>query len=164
MCTLQRLTCSSFAFRMLIKSNNDKIDVNINVRNSKDNAYNTKVILSFTPNINFINVEVRLPPLFFLSVTSRRILTLACDLFRVIRQTSSALCSTQKWSAPSDTRSLGAMYRSVGAAVLLRPGCCGHDPISYLQKSFKVKFEANPKYVEEFIQINVTATRCEKQP
>uniref|UniRef100_A0A671UP47 Integrin, alpha 1 n=1 Tax=Sparus aurata TaxID=8175 RepID=A0A671UP47_SPAAU len=34
------------AFKMLIKSKNDKIDVNINIRNSKDNAYNTKVTLN----------------------------------------------------------------------------------------------------------------------
>lgn len=47
---------------MLIRSTNDKIDVTIHVRNSKDNAYNTKVTLGFTPNINFINVEVRPPP------------------------------------------------------------------------------------------------------
>lgn len=47
--------------------------------------------------------------------------------------------------------------------VRLRPGCCCWlNWLSYLQKSFKVKFEANPKYVEEFIQINVTATRCDK--
>uniref|UniRef100_A0A8C4ERS6 Integrin, alpha 1 n=1 Tax=Dicentrarchus labrax TaxID=13489 RepID=A0A8C4ERS6_DICLA len=38
---------------MLIKANKEKIDVNINIRNSKDNAYNTKVIVSFTPNINY---------------------------------------------------------------------------------------------------------------
>ncbi|XP_059214364.1 integrin alpha-1 [Centropristis striata] len=43
--------------QMLIKTKKDMIDVNINVRNSKDNAYNTKVILSFTPNINFGKVE-----------------------------------------------------------------------------------------------------------
>ncbi|XP_070845853.1 integrin alpha-1 [Chaetodon trifascialis] len=44
--------------RMLIKANNiDKIDVNINIRNSKDNAYNSKVIFSFTPNINYFRVE-----------------------------------------------------------------------------------------------------------
>ncbi|XP_008289908.1 integrin alpha-1 [Stegastes partitus] len=43
---------------MLIKVNdNAKIDVNINVKNSKDNAYNTKVIVSFTPNINYVKVE-----------------------------------------------------------------------------------------------------------
>uniref|UniRef100_A0A3Q3IMN1 VWFA domain-containing protein n=1 Tax=Monopterus albus TaxID=43700 RepID=A0A3Q3IMN1_MONAL len=42
---------------MVIKANKDKIDVNINVRNSKDNAYNTKVVLSFTPNINYVKVE-----------------------------------------------------------------------------------------------------------
>lgn len=53
---------------MLIRSNNDRIDVKITVRNSKDNAYNTRVTLSFTPNINFINVEVRFPQLFFLSI------------------------------------------------------------------------------------------------
>uniref|UniRef100_A0A3P8UE17 Integrin subunit alpha 1 n=1 Tax=Cynoglossus semilaevis TaxID=244447 RepID=A0A3P8UE17_CYNSE len=37
----------------------DKFDVNINIRNSKDNAYNTKIILSFTHNINYVKVEVR---------------------------------------------------------------------------------------------------------
>ncbi|KAM9338561.1 integrin alpha-1 [Symphorus nematophorus] len=42
---------------MLIKAKKDKIDVNINIRNSKDNAYNTKVILSFTANINYVKVE-----------------------------------------------------------------------------------------------------------
>ncbi|CAN9504539.1 unnamed protein product [Ophioblennius macclurei] len=43
---------------MLIKVNkNDKLDMNINIRNSKDNAYNTKVIVSFTPNINYVKVE-----------------------------------------------------------------------------------------------------------
>lgn len=51
---------------MLIKTSKDKIDVNINIRNSKDNAYNTKVILSFTPNINYVKVEVRFPELFCL--------------------------------------------------------------------------------------------------
>lgn len=33
-----------------------------------------------------------------------------------------------------------------------------------MQESFKVKFEANPKYVEEFIRINVTATRSVERP
>uniref|UniRef100_A0A8D3DJB7 VWFA domain-containing protein n=1 Tax=Scophthalmus maximus TaxID=52904 RepID=A0A8D3DJB7_SCOMX len=42
---------------MMIKSNKDKFDVNINIRNSKDYAYNTKVILSFTPNINYVKPE-----------------------------------------------------------------------------------------------------------
>lgn len=44
---------------MLIKTIKDKIDVNINIRNSKDNAYNTRVILSFSPNINYMKAEVR---------------------------------------------------------------------------------------------------------
>uniref|UniRef100_A0A8C5EVH1 VWFA domain-containing protein n=1 Tax=Gouania willdenowi TaxID=441366 RepID=A0A8C5EVH1_GOUWI len=46
---------------MLIKVNEkDKIDVNIRVKNIKDNAYNTKVTVSFTANINYVKVEVRL--------------------------------------------------------------------------------------------------------
>lgn len=93
-------------------------------------------------------------------------------LFRVLRQTSAALCSTLRWSARWDTPSLEATWRSVGAAVLpptpprLPVQAAGQtdDGVSCLQESFKVKFEANPKYVEEFIQINVTATRSEKRP
>ncbi|CAJ1070776.1 integrin alpha-1 [Xyrichtys novacula] len=42
---------------MVIKTSKDRMEVNINVRNSKDNAYNTKVTLSFTPNINYVKVE-----------------------------------------------------------------------------------------------------------
>ncbi|XP_077479570.1 integrin alpha-1 [Stigmatopora argus] len=42
---------------LLIGSKKDKLDVNIRVRNSKDNAYNTKVVVSFTPNINYVKVE-----------------------------------------------------------------------------------------------------------
>uniref|UniRef100_A0A7N8WRQ4 Integrin, alpha 1 n=1 Tax=Mastacembelus armatus TaxID=205130 RepID=A0A7N8WRQ4_9TELE len=43
---------------MVIKARaKDKIDVTVNIRNSKDSAYNTKVILSFTPNINYVKVE-----------------------------------------------------------------------------------------------------------
>lgn len=48
---------------MLIKTSNDYIEVSISIRNSKDNAYNTKVILSFSPNINYKKAEVRRPPL-----------------------------------------------------------------------------------------------------
>ncbi|KAM4527247.1 integrin alpha-1 isoform 2-T2 [Odontesthes bonariensis] len=38
-------------------SRKGKIDINISVKNKKDNAYNTKVIISFTPNINYVKVE-----------------------------------------------------------------------------------------------------------
>uniref|UniRef100_A0A8C4EVL8 Integrin, alpha 1 n=1 Tax=Dicentrarchus labrax TaxID=13489 RepID=A0A8C4EVL8_DICLA len=82
---------------MLIKANKEKIDVNINIRNSKDNAYNTKVIVSFTPNINYVKVEVR-----FLELL------------------------------------------------------CLHHLMCV--EMFKVKFEVNPKHIQEVIQINVTAT------
>ncbi len=53
------LTDFIYSRSMLIQSKKDRMDVNISVRNSKDNAYNTKVILSFSPNINYVKVEVR---------------------------------------------------------------------------------------------------------
>lgn len=88
-----------------------------------------------------------------------------CDLWRVIRQTTSVLCSTPKWSVVLDTPSLEATKRLVVAP--------RHSPswlmlvkqsglVSCSQESFKVKFEANLQYIEEFIHINVTVTRCEK--
>lgn len=44
---------------MTIKVNEKKkFDIHINVKNKKDNAYNTKVIITFTPNINYVKVEV----------------------------------------------------------------------------------------------------------
>ncbi|KAG7499450.1 integrin alpha-1 [Solea senegalensis] len=42
---------------MVIRANIDKFDVNVNIGNSKDNAYNTKIVLSFTSNINYVKVE-----------------------------------------------------------------------------------------------------------
>ncbi|XP_013861959.1 integrin alpha-1 isoform X2 [Austrofundulus limnaeus] len=52
------LTAEPSVKSMLIKVNaRDKIDVNIRVRNSRDSAYNTKVNISFTPNINYVKVE-----------------------------------------------------------------------------------------------------------
>ncbi|XP_077099170.1 integrin alpha-1 [Siphateles boraxobius] len=42
---------------LLIKSNQEKFYVNINVHNSGDNAYNTRVTLSHTENINYVKVE-----------------------------------------------------------------------------------------------------------
>ncbi|XP_034752463.1 integrin alpha-1 [Etheostoma cragini] len=94
--------------KMLIKANKDKIDVNINVRNSKDNAYNTKVTVSFTPNINYVKVEPEK----------------ACTL--------------------NDTKVECAVgYPFLGSNV---------------EENFKVKFEVNPKHIQEVIQINMTAT------
>ncbi|XP_060764867.1 integrin alpha-1 isoform X2 [Neoarius graeffei] len=42
---------------LVIKAYQGKFRVNINIRNSGDNAYNTKVMLSTTENINYVNVE-----------------------------------------------------------------------------------------------------------
>lgn len=42
---------------MVIKANKEKIDVKISIKNTKDNAYNTKLVVSFTPNINYVKVE-----------------------------------------------------------------------------------------------------------
>uniref|UniRef100_A0A7N8XLD2 Integrin, alpha 1 n=1 Tax=Mastacembelus armatus TaxID=205130 RepID=A0A7N8XLD2_9TELE len=55
---LSTLTVLIYFSSMVIKARaKDKIDVTVNIRNSKDSAYNTKVILSFTPNINYVKVE-----------------------------------------------------------------------------------------------------------
>lgn len=94
--------------KMMIKDNKDKIDVYINVRNSKDNAYNTRVILSFTPNINYVKVEPEK----------------ACTL-----NNTKLECAV--------------VYPFLGSNV---------------EENFKVKFEVNPKHIQEVIQINVTAT------
>nr|XP_046231232.1 integrin alpha-1 isoform X2 [Scatophagus argus] len=94
--------------RMLIRATNDKIDVNIIIKNSKDNAYNTKVTLSFTPNINYVKVE------------------------------------PEKECYLNHTKVECAIgYPFLGSNV---------------EEIFKVKFEANPKHIQEVIQINVTAT------
>uniref|UniRef100_A0A8C1WJX8 Integrin, alpha 1 n=1 Tax=Cyprinus carpio TaxID=7962 RepID=A0A8C1WJX8_CYPCA len=52
------LSISMYFCRLLIKSNQDKFYVNIDIHNSGDNAYNTKVTLSHTENINYVKVEV----------------------------------------------------------------------------------------------------------
>lgn len=51
------LTAEPSVTHMVIKANKEKITLNIAVKNSKDNAYNTKVIVSFTRNINYVKVE-----------------------------------------------------------------------------------------------------------
>ncbi|XP_014834656.1 PREDICTED: integrin alpha-1 isoform X1 [Poecilia mexicana] len=52
------LTAEPSEKSMLIQVNSkDKLDVKIDISNKRDNAYNTKVILSFTPNINYVKVE-----------------------------------------------------------------------------------------------------------
>lgn len=43
----------------MINANKEKFHVLITIRNSQDNAYNTKVMLSFTENINYVKVKVR---------------------------------------------------------------------------------------------------------
>uniref|UniRef100_A0A8C4ZJY6 VWFA domain-containing protein n=1 Tax=Gadus morhua TaxID=8049 RepID=A0A8C4ZJY6_GADMO len=42
---------------MVIKVYKEKITVSVDVKNSKDNAYNTKVIVDFSQNINYVKVE-----------------------------------------------------------------------------------------------------------
>ncbi|XP_062410339.1 integrin alpha-1 [Sardina pilchardus] len=43
--------------RMLIKANQEKFNVSVHVKNSQDNAYNTKVSLIYSENINYVKVE-----------------------------------------------------------------------------------------------------------
>lgn len=45
-------------YSLLIKSNQEKFYVNVDIKNTQDNAYNTKVTLSHTENINYVKVEV----------------------------------------------------------------------------------------------------------
>lgn len=51
------LKAESSVKTMVIRANKEKIDVKTSIKNTKDNAYNTKLIVSFTPNINFVKVE-----------------------------------------------------------------------------------------------------------
>ncbi|XP_056146316.1 integrin alpha-1 [Lampris incognitus] len=41
----------------VIKSNKEKMNVSITIKNRKDNAYNTKVTTTFTQNINYVKAE-----------------------------------------------------------------------------------------------------------
>uniref|UniRef100_A0A8C4GNN8 Integrin, alpha 1 n=1 Tax=Dicentrarchus labrax TaxID=13489 RepID=A0A8C4GNN8_DICLA len=102
--SLSLMTVFIYFPSMLIKANKEKIDVNINIRNSKDNAYNTKVIVSFTPNINYVKPEKD------------------CTLNHT------------------------------------KVECAVGYPFLGSNEMFKVKFEVNPKHIQEVIQINVTAT------
>lgn len=55
------MTLSSFLrFRTVIRAKKEKITVEVQVKNSKDNAYNTKVLVSFSKNINYVKIEVRI--------------------------------------------------------------------------------------------------------
>ncbi|KAM3838153.1 integrin alpha-1, partial [Diretmus argenteus] len=93
---------------MLIRANKEKINVHITIRNSKDNAYNTKVTVSFTQNINYVKVEPEKE----------------CNL--------------------NHTK----VECAVGYPFL------GNNA----EEKFKLRFEVNPKHIEDVIQINVTAT------
>uniref|UniRef100_A0A6Q2XR40 VWFA domain-containing protein n=1 Tax=Esox lucius TaxID=8010 RepID=A0A6Q2XR40_ESOLU len=42
---------------LVIKANKEKFHIVVTTRNRKDNAYNTKVMMSFTENINYVKVE-----------------------------------------------------------------------------------------------------------
>ncbi|CAG5867774.1 unnamed protein product [Menidia menidia] len=86
----------------------DKIDVNVSVKNKRDNAYNTRVVLSFTPNVDYVKVEPEM----------------VCTL--------------------NHTR----LECAVGYPFL------GNN----VEEHFKVRFETNPKHIQEEIQIQVKAT------
>ncbi|XP_030624743.1 LOW QUALITY PROTEIN: integrin alpha-1 [Chanos chanos] len=51
------LTATPTVQNLTIRSSQDKFHVQISVRNSRDNAYNTKVTLSYTENVNFVKIE-----------------------------------------------------------------------------------------------------------
>lgn len=51
------LTARPSVTSLVIKANKEKFNVVVTTKNSKDNAYNAKVTLSFTENINYVKVE-----------------------------------------------------------------------------------------------------------
>ncbi|KAK3549938.1 hypothetical protein QTP86_016875, partial [Hemibagrus guttatus] len=51
------LTATANVSSLVIKAYQEKFHVRINIKNSGDNAYNTKVTLSTTENINYVKVE-----------------------------------------------------------------------------------------------------------
>ncbi|KAJ8339269.1 hypothetical protein SKAU_G00360550 [Synaphobranchus kaupii] len=44
---------------LIITANQEKFNVEVNITNSKDSAYNTNVTLTYSKNINYVNVEPR---------------------------------------------------------------------------------------------------------
>ncbi|XP_048875078.1 integrin alpha-1 [Brienomyrus brachyistius] len=54
-----RLEATANITDLVIKANQEKFHVEVKVRNSKDSAYNTKVILAPSKNINFVKIEPR---------------------------------------------------------------------------------------------------------
>ena len=89
----------------------EKFNVAIAVRNSRDNAYNTKVTVSFTQNINYVKVEVRVDEVFvhtcIISVSAATIMCNVCIFVCCLDSLNSGivLSTTPKWSVPLDIRS-----------------------------------------------------------
>lgn len=42
----------------LVKSRNEKFTIQLSVKNKKDSAYNTRVLVQYSPNIIFAGIEV----------------------------------------------------------------------------------------------------------
>lgn len=161
---------------MLIKSSKDKLDVKISIRNSKDNAYNTKVTLSFSPNINFVKAEVSCVE--FLSATPlfpgfRALTCVFLYVWYSHRIPSGGLHSEPHQGGlrrriPLPWEQRGGQFQLISPDSI-QPSAtrlCFPSPerimtplCSCLQEQFRVTFEANPKHIQEFIQINITATR-----
>lgn len=45
---------------LIVKSQNDKFNVSLTVRNKRDSAYNTRTIVQYSPNLIFSGIEVNL--------------------------------------------------------------------------------------------------------
>ncbi|XP_018592370.1 integrin alpha-1 isoform X2 [Scleropages formosus] len=54
-----QLDASANITNLIIKANQEKFNVQVNITNRKDSAYNTKVILSHSKNVNYVKVEPR---------------------------------------------------------------------------------------------------------
>lgn len=42
----------------IVKSRNDKFTIQLSVKNKKDSAYNTRVLVQYSPNIIYAGIEV----------------------------------------------------------------------------------------------------------
>ncbi|CAB1318099.1 unnamed protein product [Coregonus sp. 'balchen'] len=126
---------------LVIKANKEKFHVLITTRNSKDNAYNTKVMLSFIENINYVKVEVRLLSV-FIPVVWLHINFYYLEHQNVIISVSMCFDIDISPFTPQPKEK----------------DCSLNNTKVECAEVFKILFEVNPAYVWKEIQINVTAT------
>lgn len=59
---------------LIVRSQNDKFNLSLTVRNKRDSAYNTRTIVQYSPNLIFSGIEVN--SLFFIQLLNDYLLNL----------------------------------------------------------------------------------------